>query len=103
MSRLVDAELPPHGCVEAFVEGLTLTLESSMQDNSVRQHFAKQLVKRRVAMPGQTRSSFAASLGLDESVYARYELGHSEPNFTTLLHICHHLGCSPNDLLIQKC
>jgi DNA-binding Xre family transcriptional regulator len=66
-----------------------------------RSLFATHLTERRKAKPNLTRGALATAIGVEEKHYARYELGHIEPNFKTLLAICRELGCTPNDLLLD--
>ena len=68
---------------------------------SNRSLFAARLTERRKAKPNLTRGALATAIGVEEKHYTRYELGHTEPDYSILVAICRELDCTPNDLLLE--
>ena len=64
--------------------------------------FSVRLKTIRVARDYKDATDFATSLGIEPATYRTYERGEAEPNFSTLLRICHLLDVSPNDLLLGR-
>jgi DNA-binding XRE family transcriptional regulator len=81
--------------------GVSLEVDMhSSDDHRARPSFATRLRERRLQRADLPQSAMATAIGVEEEHYARYELGHTEPNLGTLLAICRVLDCTPNDLLL---
>jgi transcriptional regulator with XRE-family HTH domain len=63
--------------------------------------FAKRL-RDRARELGLSDAEVARRAGLAERRYGHYTRGVRQPDFQTLLRICHVLGITPNDLLLKS-
>lgn len=62
--------------------------------------FGERLRKARELKGFEYAKEFAGLIGKKEGAYNKYERGESEPDFETLLRICHVLGTTPTFLLL---
>lgn len=65
----------------------------------VRTQFAKRLKAMRTRRGFQRARYFAASLGIEENRYTRYERAEVEPSLTLIHKMCETLQVTPNELL----
>jgi len=66
---------------------------------AIMKTFAERLRTAREDAGYKSAAALAGVLGMEEATYRKYERGHSEPNYETLVRICELLDITPNHLL----
>jgi transcriptional regulator with XRE-family HTH domain len=74
-------------------------LKATDEDNSDMESFGQRL-RARAQELGISDSEVARRLSVGQSTYANYVADRREPDYRTLLRICHVLGTTPDALLL---